>query len=193
MIKVALPNKGVLFEPTMDVLSACGYKVGKTLRSLSITDAANGVEFYFLRPGDIPLYVANGTLDAGVTGGLNFSNLGDAAGFDLHDATGYHVGVYAEVGVAGVHLRPALLYVRSGDLAVPGLGGEGTVSFISLPVDVKFAASTPVVQPYALAGPELRIPTGEVFDGSKPASGSAACDSAAGNAARNCAYSFIRT
>lgn len=68
MIKVALPNKGVLFEPTMDILSACGYKVGKTLRSLSIMDAANGVEFYFLRPGDIPLYVANGTLDAGVTG-----------------------------------------------------------------------------------------------------------------------------
>lgn len=68
MIKVALPNKGVLFEPTMDILSACGYKVGKTLRSLSIMDTANGVEFYFLRPGDIPLYVANGTLDAGVTG-----------------------------------------------------------------------------------------------------------------------------
>jgi ATP phosphoribosyltransferase len=68
MIKVALPNKGVLFEPTADILSACGYKVGKTLRSLSVTDAANGVEFYFLRPGDIPLYVANGTLDAGVTG-----------------------------------------------------------------------------------------------------------------------------
>jgi ATP phosphoribosyltransferase len=26
------------------------------------------VEFYFLRPGDIPLYVANGILDAGITG-----------------------------------------------------------------------------------------------------------------------------
>ncbi|MDB5050644.1 MAG: phosphoribosyltransferase [Fibrobacteres bacterium] len=68
MIKVALPNKGQLFEPTMDILSACGYKVSKSLRSLSTLDAENQVEFFFLRPGDIPLYVANGILDAGITG-----------------------------------------------------------------------------------------------------------------------------
>ena len=68
MIKVALPNKGQLFEPTMDILAACGYKVSKSLRSLSTLDAENGVEFYFLRPGDIPLYVSNGILDAGITG-----------------------------------------------------------------------------------------------------------------------------
>lgn len=68
MIKVALPNKGQLFEPTMDMLSACGYRVSKSLRSLSVLDADNNVEFYFLRPGDIPMYVAQGILDAGVTG-----------------------------------------------------------------------------------------------------------------------------
>jgi ATP phosphoribosyltransferase len=68
MIKVALPNKGQLFEPTMDILAGCGYKVSKSLRSLSTLDEANGVEFYFLRPGDIPMYVADGILDAGITG-----------------------------------------------------------------------------------------------------------------------------
>ena len=68
MIKVALPNKGQLFEPTMDILASCGYKVSKSLRSLSTMDSENQVEFYFLRPGDIPLYVANGILDAGITG-----------------------------------------------------------------------------------------------------------------------------
>ena len=68
MIKVALPNKGQLFEPTMDILAACGYRVSKSLRSLSTLDSENQVEFYFLRPGDIPLYVANGILDAGLTG-----------------------------------------------------------------------------------------------------------------------------
>jgi len=68
MIKVALPNKGQLFEPTMDILAACGYKVSKSLRSLSTLDGDNGVEFYFLRPGDIPLYVSNGILDVGITG-----------------------------------------------------------------------------------------------------------------------------
>lgn len=68
MIKVALPNKGQLFDPTMDLLASCGYKVSKSLRSLSTLDAENEVEFYFLRPGDIPLYVANGILDVGITG-----------------------------------------------------------------------------------------------------------------------------
>ena len=68
MIKVALPNKGQLFEPTMDILMACGYKVSKSLRSLSTLDGENQVEFYFLRPGDIPMYVAKGVLDAGITG-----------------------------------------------------------------------------------------------------------------------------
>lgn len=68
MIKVALPNKGMLFEPTMDLFRACGYKVSKTLKSLSSADPDNGVEFYFLRPDDIPMYVGRGIIDAGVTG-----------------------------------------------------------------------------------------------------------------------------
>ena len=68
MIKVALPNKGQLFEPTMDILAACGYKVSKSLRSLSTLDGENGVEFFFVRPGDIPMYVSNGIIDAGITG-----------------------------------------------------------------------------------------------------------------------------
>jgi ATP phosphoribosyltransferase len=68
MIKVALPNKGVLFEPTVELLASCGYKVSKTTSALSSFDPENGVEFYFLRPGDIPVYLSNGTLDAGITG-----------------------------------------------------------------------------------------------------------------------------
>ncbi len=68
MIKVALPNKGQLFDPTMDILASCGYKVSKSLRSLSVLDTENQIEFYFLRPSDIPLYISNGILDAGITG-----------------------------------------------------------------------------------------------------------------------------
>lgn len=68
MIKVALPNKGALFEPTLELLSSCGYRVAKTGSMLSSFDGENDVEFYFLRPGDIPLYVANGILDVGITG-----------------------------------------------------------------------------------------------------------------------------
>ncbi len=68
MIKIALPNKGQLFDRTMELLQACGYRVNKALRSLSTLDNENDVEFFFLRPGDIPVYVANGLLDAGITG-----------------------------------------------------------------------------------------------------------------------------
>jgi ATP phosphoribosyltransferase len=68
MIKVALPNKGQLFERTIEIMTACGYRVNKSLRSLSTVDLENQVEFFFLRPTDIPLYVANGILDAGITG-----------------------------------------------------------------------------------------------------------------------------
>ncbi len=66
-MKVALPNKGILQPPTMELLASCGYNVGQA-GGLSWQDTENEVEFYFLRPRDIPLYVANGVLDAGVTG-----------------------------------------------------------------------------------------------------------------------------
>jgi len=68
MIKVAIPNKGMLAEPAMDLLKACGYKVSKAVKTLSSIDIANGIEFYFLRPSDIPMYVGKGIIDAGITG-----------------------------------------------------------------------------------------------------------------------------
>lgn len=68
MMKVALPNKGALCEPTLELLSSCGYRVGRATGVLSSFDPENEVEFYFLRPGDIPVYVANGILDVGITG-----------------------------------------------------------------------------------------------------------------------------
>ncbi|MCL2260318.1 MAG: ATP phosphoribosyltransferase [Fibromonadales bacterium] len=68
MIKVAIPNKGMLSEPAIELLKACGYKASKSTKSLSSIDLANGIEFYFLRPNDIPMYVGNGIIDAGITG-----------------------------------------------------------------------------------------------------------------------------
>ena len=68
MIKIALPNKGMLFEPTLELFRSCGYKVSKTVKTLSCTDIENGIEFFFLRPDDIPMYVGKGIIDAGVTG-----------------------------------------------------------------------------------------------------------------------------
>lgn len=77
MIRVALPNKGQLFDPTMDLLKSCGYSVKKGAKSLSCVDEVNGVEFFYLRPSDIPQYVGRGIIDAGITG-LDFN--AEAAG-----------------------------------------------------------------------------------------------------------------
>ena len=68
MIKVALPNKGMLFEPTQELLKECGYKATKPYKTLTQIDAKNDIEFFVLRPSEIPMYVGRGTIDAGITG-----------------------------------------------------------------------------------------------------------------------------
>ena len=68
MIKVALPTKGMLFEPTQELLKDCGYKASKPYKTLTQLDSKNGIEFFFLRPSDIPMYVGRGIIDAGITG-----------------------------------------------------------------------------------------------------------------------------
>ncbi|QPK80198.1 ATP phosphoribosyltransferase [Corynebacterium lizhenjunii] len=68
MIKIAVPNKGSLSEAALSILAEAGYKGRGTTKTLNIIDAANGVEFFFLRPKDIAIYVASGVLDLGITG-----------------------------------------------------------------------------------------------------------------------------
>lgn len=68
MIQIALPNKGALSEEAVAIVKKAGYQCRRSGRELSLTDTENGVEFYFLRPTDIPVYVSNGVLDLGITG-----------------------------------------------------------------------------------------------------------------------------
>ena len=68
MIKIAVPNKGPLSEMAVKILSEAGYKSRGMTKALNIVDEANGVEFFFLRPKDIAIYVAKGLLDLGITG-----------------------------------------------------------------------------------------------------------------------------
>ena len=68
MLRIAVPNKGALAQPARDMLREAGYLAGANLRDLVVTDSANGVEFFFLRPRDIAIYVGSGTLDLGITG-----------------------------------------------------------------------------------------------------------------------------
>lgn len=68
MLKVAVPNKGSLSERALQVLREAGYKGRGVNKALNVVDEANDVEFYFLRPKDIAIYVAQGHLDLGITG-----------------------------------------------------------------------------------------------------------------------------
>ena len=68
LIKLAVPNKGSLSEHALQVLKEAGYKGRGANKALNIVDEPNGVEFFFLRPKDIAIYVAQGHLDLGITG-----------------------------------------------------------------------------------------------------------------------------
>ena len=68
MLRVAVPNKGTLSEPAAEILSEAGYRRRTDLKDLTVVDPANNVEFFFLRPKDIAVYVGSGQLDLGITG-----------------------------------------------------------------------------------------------------------------------------
>ena len=68
MLRVAVPNKGALSESAAAVLAEAGYRVRRDNKQLVVVDAQNDVEFFFLRPKDIAVYVGSGTLDLGITG-----------------------------------------------------------------------------------------------------------------------------
>ena len=67
-MKIAVPNKGSLAESSIQILKEAGYKQRSDSRDLILVDPDNGVEFYYLRPRDIALYVGTGELQAGITG-----------------------------------------------------------------------------------------------------------------------------
>ncbi|MGV1008864.1 MAG: ATP phosphoribosyltransferase [Dermatophilaceae bacterium] len=68
MLRIAVPNKGSLSDPAVEMLHEAGYKVRRDARELTLLDADNDVEFFYLRPRDIAIYVGSGTVDAGITG-----------------------------------------------------------------------------------------------------------------------------
>jgi ATP phosphoribosyltransferase len=68
MIRIAVPNKGSLADSSIEILKEAGYRQRVDSRDLVLLDPENGVEFYYLRPRDIAIYVGSGELEAGITG-----------------------------------------------------------------------------------------------------------------------------
>ncbi|MFI2509906.1 ATP phosphoribosyltransferase [Streptomyces sp. NPDC018972] len=68
MLRIAVPNKGSLSGPAAEMLHEAGYQQRRESKELRIVDPGNDVEFFYLRPRDIAIYVASGQLDIGITG-----------------------------------------------------------------------------------------------------------------------------
>lgn len=68
MLRVAVPNKGILSETAIVMLREAGYTTRRDPKDLHVVDTQNDIEFFYLRPRDIATYVGSGSLDAGFTG-----------------------------------------------------------------------------------------------------------------------------
>jgi ATP phosphoribosyltransferase len=68
MLRIAVPNKGSLSDAASAMLKEAGYHQRHDSHDLAVIDRENDVEFFYLRPRDIAVYVGEGTLDIGITG-----------------------------------------------------------------------------------------------------------------------------
>jgi ATP phosphoribosyltransferase len=79
MLRIAVPNKGSLAEASAGMLREAGYRVRRDSKELVLVDPDNEVEFFYLRPRDIAVYVGSGTVDCGITGRDLLLDSGSAA------------------------------------------------------------------------------------------------------------------
>lgn len=78
-LRLAVPNKGRLKAPTVDLLTAAGLSFEATERSLSVSVRNADIDLLFVRTEDIPELVADDVADLGITG----VDLLTEHGFDL--------------------------------------------------------------------------------------------------------------
>lgn len=105
MLRVAVPNKGQLAEPARAMLQEAGYVRNAGVRDLVVQDPENDVEFFFLRPKDIAIYVGEGTLDVGITGRDMLLDSGAQA--DELLALGFSPSAFRLAAPAGLARTPA--------------------------------------------------------------------------------------
>ncbi len=107
----------------------------------------------------------------GFTAGLNFDRLTDIslnnADANFDSKTGWHAEVWIDLSLLGIlTLRPGLRYMDAGQL-FEGLSeideravDDFDITLVEVPVLIHFGFPAPIIKPYVLAGPVLRIPVG---------------------------------
>ena len=132
MRRVAVPNKGALSEAAGTVLAEAGYRKRSDSKDLTVLDTANDVEFFFLRPKDIAIYVGQGTLDLGITGRDLAADSGAAVDERLAMGFGSSTFRYAAPAgrdwtvedLAGKRIATSYPNLVRADLAQRGIGAE---------------------------------------------------------------------
>lgn len=103
----------------------------------------------------------------GVAAGLNFDSFDDlefgSSSATYDNATGYHAGVFYDLGAGIAAVRLGVFYRDLGEVALTVRGGGAEYLFdmnmIEVPVDLRFnLTTTPAVKPYLLVGPVLSFP-----------------------------------
>ena len=169
MIRIAVPNKGSLSDAASGMLREAGYKQRSDTRDLILIDSENNVEFYFLRPRDIALYVGSGELDAGITGrdllndsetdavellGLNFGN----STFRFAKPIGSKIDSISNLKIATSY--PTLLgkYLKAQNISAQVIKLDGAVE-----TSVKLGVAD-VIADVVSTGTTLRQAGLEIFD-----------------------------
>ena len=67
-LRLALPNKGRLSQPALQLLHDAGLEIDITAASLTASARNYPIDLLFVRAEDVPAYVADGLVDGGVTG-----------------------------------------------------------------------------------------------------------------------------
>ncbi len=132
MLRLAVPNKGTLSEPASAMLREAGYRQRTDTRDLTAIDVANDVEFFFLRPKDIAIYVGSGKLDLGITGRDLAAESQAGVREELGLAFGHSKFRYAapigrewtEADLEGVRVATAYPHLVRSDLANRGVSAE---------------------------------------------------------------------
>ncbi len=121
-LRIAVPNKGALSAAAAEMLREAGYAQRHDSKDLVLYDEANGVEFFYLRPKDVAVYVGEGVLDLGITGRDIMLESGAAATEVMQ--LGFGASRFRFAGPAGSGLDVAGLDGLRVATSYPGLVGR---------------------------------------------------------------------
>jgi ATP phosphoribosyltransferase len=100
-LTLAVPSKGRLAEPALEICAAAGLSFESNDHALMVPCSNTPVDLLLVRASDIPEYVQDGVVHAGITG------------IDLIEESGARVETLAELGFARCSLEAAVPVDRS--------------------------------------------------------------------------------